>query len=317
VYGHKQNEFGDKLETQTFKTRELAAEFLRGNPGTKFTARELAKRIVDANPQLASSKMSSSAQGLQTLEEVAQQVAAEIGAGRPNLTRLHGITATTDRPRLYYFDPDGAGEEESRGTPTVEQSFGEAETYPLLKEYLETEKGLAALRIDERRSSGKRGSGSGHWLHPDLVAIEDLSQGWVSKETKALNKFYKSDSIRIWAFEVKRSLSVSNARSSYFQAVSNSGWANFGYLVATTIDERAFEEIEVLFGVHGIGLIKLDVEEPLNSQILIPSRERPKLDWNSADRLADENPDFARLLKALETLHLTNDFEMMKSLLRE
>jgi hypothetical protein len=305
------------LETQTFKTRELTAAFLKANAGTKFTAREIARNIVEANPELAVSKMSSSAQKLQTMEDVALQVSAEIGAGRTNLTRLHGITATTDRPRLYYFDPDGTVEEEPGEISSQQQSIGEAETYPLLKEFLEIEKGLAALRIDERRSSGKRGSGSGHWLHPDLVAIEDLSQGWVSRETKALNKFYKSDSIRIWAFEVKRSLSVGNARSSYFQAVSNSGWANFGYLVATSIDEKAFEEIEVLFGVHGIGLIKLDVEEPLNSQILIPSRERPKLDWNSADRLADENPDFAKFLKALETLHLTNDFEMMKSLLKD
>jgi hypothetical protein len=305
------------MEPQTFKTRELTAAFLKANARTKFTAREIARSIVEANPELAVSKMSSSAQKLQTMEDVALQVSAEIGAGRPNLTRLHGITATTDRPRLYYFDPEGAIEEEPSELSTLHQSIGEAETYPLLKEFLEIEKGLAALRIDERRSSGKRGSGSGHWLHPDLVAIEDLSQGWVSRETKALNKFYKSDSIRIWAFEVKRSLSVGNARSSYFQAVSNSGWANFGYLVATSIDEKAFEEIEVLFGVHGIGLIKLDVEEPLNSQILIPSRERPKLDWNSADRLADENPDFAKFLKALETLHLTNDFEMMKSLLKD
>jgi hypothetical protein len=305
------------LETQTFKTRELTAAFLKANAGTKFTAREIARNIVDANPELAVSKMSSSAQKLQTMDDVALQVSAEIGAGRPNLTRLHGITATTDRPRLYYFDPHGTVEDEPGEISIQQQSIGEAETYPLLKEFLEIEKGLAALRIDERRSSGKRGSGSGHWLHPDLVAIEDLSQGWVSRETKALNKFYKSDSIRIWAFEVKRSLSVGNARSSYFQAVSNSGWANFGYLVATSIDEKAFEEIEVLFGVHGIGLIKLDVEEPLNSQILIPSRERPKLDWNSADRLADENPDFAKFLKALETLHLTNDFEMMKSLLKD
>ncbi len=308
---------GGNVEPQTFKTRELTAAFLKANAGTKFTAREIARNIVEANPELAVSKMSSSAQKLQTMEDVALQVSAEIGAGRPNLTRLHGITATTDRPRLYYFDPDGTLEEEPSEISIQQQSMGEAETYPLLKEFLEIEKGLAALRIDERRSSGKRGSGSGHWLHPDLVAIEDLSQGWVSRETKALNKFYKSDSIRIWAFEVKRSLSVGNARSSYFQAVSNSGWANFGYLVATSIDEKAFEEIEVLFGVHGIGLIKLDVDEPLNSQILIPSRERPKLDWNSADRLADENPDFAKFLKALETLHLTNDFEMMKSLLKD
>ncbi len=305
------------MEIQTFKTRELTAAFLKANAGTKFSAREIARRLVEANPELAVSKMSTSAQGMQTLEEVEKQVWAEIGAARPNLERIHGITATTDRPRLYYFDPYGINEVEP-GEPSIQQqSIGEAETYPLLKKFLEVEKGLAALRIDERRSSGKRGSGSGHWLHPDLVAIEDLSQAWVSNETKALNKFYKSDSIRIWAFEVKRSLSVGNARSSYFQAVSNSGWANFGYLVATSIDERAFEEIEVLFGVHGVGLMKLDVEEPLNSQILIPSRERPKLDWKSVDRLADENPDFARFLKALETLHLTNDFEMMKSLLRD
>jgi hypothetical protein len=308
---------GGNVEQQTFKTRELTAAFLKANAGTKFTAREIARNIVEANPELAVSKMSSSAQGMQTFEEVEKQVWAEIGAARPNLERLYGLTSTTDRPRLYYFDPDGVVEEEPAHISAQQQSMGEAETYPLLKEFLEIEKGLAALRIDEKRSSGKKGSGSGHWLHPDLVAIEDLSQGWVSSETKALNRFYKSDSIRIWAFEVKRSLSVGNARSSYFQAVSNSGWANFGYLVATSIDEKAFEEIEVLFGVHGIGLIKLDVEEPLNSQILIPSRERPKLDWNSADRLADENPDFARFLKALETLHLTNDFEMMKSLLKD
>jgi len=312
-----QIEFGENLESQTFKTRELTASFLKANAGTKFTSREIARNIVDANSQLASSKMSSSAQGMQTLEEVIQQVSAEIGAARPNLERLHGITTTTDRPRLYYFDPDGIRDEEPRDNLVAEQSLGEAETYPLLKHFLETEKELAALRIDERRSSGKRGSGSGHWLHPDMVAIEDLSQGWVSKEVRALNRFYKSESIRIWAFEVKRVLSVGNARSSYFQAVSNSGWANFGYLVATSIDEKAFEEIEVLFGVHGIGLIKLDVEEPLNSQILIPARERSKLDWNSADRLADENPDFAKFLKAIETLHLTNDFEMVRSLLSE
>ncbi len=305
------------MESQTFKTRELTALFLKENSGSKFTAREIAKGIVEANPELASSKMSSSTQGMQSLEEVIQQVSAEIGAARPNLERLHGISSTTDRPRLYYFDPNEVEQETSAESLSQDLSLAEAETYPLLKLFLETEKGLSALRIDERRSSGKRGSGSGHWLHPDLVAIEDLSQAWVSKEAKALNRFYKSDSIRIWAFEVKKSLSVGNTRSSYFQAVSNSGWANFGYLVATSIDEKAFEEIEVLFGVHGIGLIKLDVEEPLNSQILIPARERPKLDWNSADRLADENPDFAKFLKALETLHLTNDFDMVKSLLAD
>jgi hypothetical protein len=304
------------VDNNLFKTREFAASFLKANQGQRFTSREIAERIVSDNPSQAASKIASSSQELKDTEGLVLQVQAEIGSGRINLEKLYGIQTTTDRPRLYYYQdgflpPEGGPVEDSSGP-----SLPEAETYPLLQRFLEEDRGLAAIRIDERRSSGRRGSGSGHWLHPDLVAIEDLSQRWSSKEARGLNKFYKAESIRVWAFEVKRELTTSNARSAYFQAVSNSGWANFGYLVATSVDERAFEEIEVLFGVHGIGLIKLDVNDPISSQILIPARERPKLDWNSVDRLAEENPDFSKFLKALETLHLTSDFDMVKAVLK-
>ncbi len=42
----------------------------------------------------------------------------------------------------------------------------------------------------------------------------------------------------------------------------------------------------MLAGLHGIGLIKLDVESPADSEILIPARERIDVDWNTANRLA-------------------------------
>lgn len=304
------------METNRFRTKELTVKFLKENPGQRFQARAIAEQLIALNPEEARNKLESSSQGLSSLEELVGQVYAEIASLRKSLEKVPGVRTTTDRPRLFYFQDEGVEVEDESGDVGQSSSLPEAESYPLLQTFLEGDRGLAVLRINERRSSGRRGSGSGHWLHPDLVAIEDLSQKWRSPETKALNRFYKNDSIKVWAFEVKRALTISNTRSSYFQAVSNSGWANFGYLVATSIDESAFEEIEVLFGVHGIGLIKLDVEEPLNSQVLIPARERSNLDWNSADRLAVENPDFARFLKALETLHLTGDLEMVRAVLK-
>ena len=53
----------------------------------------------------------------------------------------------------------------------------------------------------------------------------------------------------------------------------------------------------MLAGLHGIGLIKLDVESPADSEILIPARERIDVDWNTANRLAKENPDFLDYIK--------------------
>ncbi|WP_290572884.1 hypothetical protein [Idiomarina sp.] len=76
-------------------------------------------------------------------------------------------------------------------------------------------------------------------------------------------------SVRLWSFEVKKHLTKGNVRKYFFQAVSNSSWAHYGYLVATGLNS--------------------DVED---SQILIPARERPSVDWKSANRIVAENSDF-------------------------
>jgi len=48
-----------------------------------------------------------------------------------------------------------------------------------------------------------------------------------------------------------------------FQAVSNSSWANFGYLVAAEIGGTdTLKELRMLFAARGIGFIKLDVDNP-------------------------------------------------------
>ena len=63
----------------------------------------------------------------------------------------------------------------------------------------------------------------------------------------------------------------------------------------------------MLAGLHGIGLIKLDVESPADSEILIPARERIDVDWNIADRLAKENPDFLDYIKFVRQFYQTGE----------
>jgi hypothetical protein len=102
---------------------------------------------------------------------------------------------------------------------------------------------------------------------------------------------------KLFSFELKVSIDVSNLREYYFQAVSNSSWANEGYLVALKIDEEVIEEIRRLANSFGIGLIKLDAENIEEGQIIVPATNKKQLDIDAMDRLASENKDFANFLQ--------------------
>ena len=99
-------------------------------------------------------------------------------------------------------------------------------------------------------------------------------------------------------------------RRAFFQAVSNSSWANFGYLVASEIDSGAMQELRMLSSLHGIGVIRLDVENPSESQIMIPARERDEIDWDIANRLAQANRNFLNCIKSVRKFHQTGDVSL-------
>jgi hypothetical protein len=46
--------------------------------------------------------------------------------------------------------------------------------------------------------------------------------------------------IQFYSFELKLKIDKSNITECYFQAVSNSSWANFGYLVVSDLDTDSF-----------------------------------------------------------------------------
>ena len=67
------------------------------------------------------------------------------------------------------------------------------------------------------------------------------------------------------------------------------------------------KELRMLSGLHGIGLIELDVDVPTDSRIALPARERIDVDWNVANRLAEENSDFLKYIKLIRQFYQTGE----------
>lgn len=243
-----------------------------------------------------------------------QQIVREIASQRGRLQAKHPQVKTTEgRPRKYYYT-EQSETEEVEGAETANQDsdvttkkIKEHDLYAMLSEYLWTEFSLYSKRIDEKRSSNKRGPNGNRWLYPDLVAMEDLSADW-HQELKDCVGQYADKRTKLWSFEVKLLINRSNVRECFFQTVSNSSWANFGYLVAAEIEGAdTLKELRMLFAAHGIGLIQLDSDNPAESQILVPAKERPEIDWDTANRLTMENRDFMDFIKLVRQFYQTGD----------
>ncbi|TQI78578.1 hypothetical protein FHU10_1386 [Serratia fonticola] len=294
---------------------QMIINVLRENPDQQFTARQLAQKIIENYADELAEKRKNTR--FSSDEDFLSQMAAEIGADLPRAKSQSSQVMTRDkpRPRLFYWGGDCADRtQEQRPSditpvPSAETvSFTEHALYPLLIEYLSEEEELLCRRIDEKRSSNNKGLGANHWLYPDIVALQPLDKGW---DTVVQNCVRHSEGrlTRLWSFEVKRQLNRSNVRECFFQAVSNSSWAHFAYLVATEINEdkqRGVErELQMLCALHGIGVILLNPQDPGNSQTLIPARERTSIDWQSVNRLVVENKDFKEFIDLVSDYHQT------------
>lgn len=296
--------------------RQRVIEHLQSPADTQHKVRELAQWVFESFPEECAKK-ACNADYIHSDADLIRQIAAEISGQRPAWQKKHPQLKTTEgRPRHYYWSELDAEAEvvaaEGISTACVGQAkpskLSEHALYPLLAAYLlSDEPCVHAMRIDEKRSSNSAGSGGNEWLHPDLVGLENLTADW-TRELRECVSVLGERRARLWSFEVKLLLNRSNARKSFFQAVSNSSWAHFGYLVAATVEgDGTLKELRMLAAAHGIGLLQLDVENPTESQILIPARERAEIDWDMCNRLTAENPDFAEYLGRVRRFHQTGE----------
>ncbi|MEI7825894.1 MAG: hypothetical protein WCI01_11390 [Chlorobiaceae bacterium] len=289
-------------------------DFLQARTEEKFTARQIADWILKTYPSECREKRDRSKATVIRIdsdEALVQQLAAEIASQRPVMEKRMALKTTEGRPRKYYYssktaEAEVAATEDGRKTTGNESSqYTEHDLYPILSEFLWREFSVFSKRIDEKRSRNSHGSGGNRWLFPDLIGVEDLSRDWHT-EIKHCVQEISDRKTKLWSFEVKKLINRANVREAYFQAVSNSSWANIGYLVTAEI-QGAEKEMRMLAGLHGIGLIKLDIESPADSEIMIPARERMDVDWNTANRLAEENQDFMECVKLVRQFYQTGN----------
>ncbi len=144
------------------------------------------------------------------------------------------------------------------------------------------------------------------WIHPDMVGFYAPFEDWQPNVIE-FNRVCDNNSLKLFSFELKRTLNRANYRESYFQAVSNSSWSHEGYLAAAEIldDDDFTAELGRLAFSFGIGIIKLDTEDVDASRVMLPARGRGSLDWDTVNKLCEQNPDFAKFLRDVK-----NDFEV-------
>lgn len=286
------------------------AKFLKDNPNQKFNTREIATQIIGLYPEVYDKRRSDYA----TEEKLITQVASEISTDTKGIMKQGIQTQDNPRPRLYWYaevvglnnDINQTGFEtfQAKSYDNEAQNYSEYDLYPKLIEYLSSEFDLYCLRIDEKRSKNTRGVNGNQWLHPDVVAMQAIDKDW-HNDIKLCIKNSASQNVRLWSFEVKKVIDNSNIRSSFFQALSNSSWANEGYLVATEIRNQAYDELRILSDLHGIGVIVLNSDNPVSSEILIPAKRKANIDWQSINRIVEENKDFEEFINLLSVYYQT------------
>ncbi len=176
-------------------------------------------------------------------------------------------------------------------------SFHERVLHPLLVKFLSEDPNFRLLCKTIRHEECKKGKGGqNEWNYPDIVGVYfPYNKYFPYKYQQETLKFLHHTGQKrhkLFSFELKKELSFSNLKASYFQAVSNSTWANEGYLVVFGIKDEdkdeVLDELRRLNQSFGIGVIKLE-SEISNSKILLPAKER-EIDIPTLNMLIEQSP---------------------------
>lgn len=170
--------------------------------------------------------------------------------------------------------------------------FKERELHPLLVNFINNDEDFnIRAKTIHHESSKKEEKGKNKWNYPDIVGVRfPFDNEKMSGATLDLLQNINQIQYKLYSFELKIIINFSNLKECYFQAVSNSSWANEGYLVAFDIDENVIEELKRLNASFGIGVIQLDVEK-LKPKVILPSSQR-ELDIETLNMLVNDSPDF-------------------------
>jgi len=171
------------------------------------------------------------------------------------------------------------------------ETYKERSLHRLLSNYLQSKNILSKTIFHE---TSNRADQAQKWVHPDMVGVE-FNEFQESATRSLLKAAETKEYIALYSYELKRTIENDHQLKEYFfQALSNSSWANYGYLVAFEISEDVMEEMERLNRSFGIGVIKLSPYKDDNT-ILFAARKN-ELDYYTIDKLCRINTDFKNFI---------------------
>ncbi|BAW49590.1 hrgA protein [Helicobacter pylori] len=187
-----------------------------------------------------------------------------------------------------------------------ETSFNERDLHPLLVKFLDKDSNFKLrCKTVYHEKCKKDKKGKCEWNYPDIVGVYFPYNKYspFDKYDGEILKFLHhtgQKKHKLFSFELKVNLKFTNLKESYSQAVSNSSWANEGYLVVKNIKENVLDELRRLNQSFGIGVIKLE-SEISNSKILLPARER-EIDIPTLNMPVEQSPvDFKPFMEEINT----------------
>jgi len=185
-------------------------------------------------------------------------------------------------------------EKENKKTSDKNDDFLEKDIHRYLTNYLWTNFRIHTKTISAQKSL-KNMKNIDKWRHPDIVGV--FFPDW-EKDIVDISKDIGNFGIKIYSYEIKREITNSNLRETFFQAVSNSSWSNEGYLVASEVaeDDLFYDEYKRLNSSFGIGLIKISLDDPSESHIIFQSKQKENVDIETMNILSKINSDFKDLL---------------------
>ncbi len=235
------------------------------------TYRELGKKVLEqAEKPLSAEEIFEKAceMGLdKELSSIGKTPTATLGSQLgehdiPNDKKQFYVTNNKKRPFHYWLKsrerefppqetPDAKEEDDEQsecsGTAKKQKnSFDERDLHKLLVKFLDTDPNFKLLCKTIRHEECKKGKGGEcMWNYPDIVGVY-FPYNKYKEETLKFLHHTGQEKHKLFSFELKKELSFSNLKESYFQAVSNSTWANEGYLVVKNIKEDVLDELRRL-----------------------------------------------------------------------
>ncbi|GAB4486237.1 MAG: hypothetical protein OHK0045_05090 [Raineya sp.] len=188
---------------------------------------------------------------------------------------------------------------------TQQSSLKEIDLHPILAQFLFRRLGVYSKTIQATKII-KRTQKSLTWTNPDMVGVKPIILNWndfFRNEVEKLGLF-SNKVLEFYSFEIKLKIDKANLVESYFQAVSNSSWANFNYLAVEDLEMKPsfIDELKRLNKGYGIGIIRLDVQKPQESTIIVEAKENENVKIDFMNFLSSHNTDFLNFMQECRSI---------------